>query len=247
MVLVIVLGLVPLLSSLFQVVSPCMSKPSHEQTTPYFIHQINPGLKNQPFKAIKVLKDMADQPPPPLLQPTRNSPEFPPPIGFHDRIPIPKSVQGKCGRSILWSRDDIRSNSTDVIGNFQVLSDAGYVASEPHEFPWQVWLSGRHFFNQSTACGGALVNKDWILTSANCCIALSPKALTIVGGWTSGFMNDKFSVKVSFMTTSAEIVVHPLAHATRMGYDFCLVKIASTLISTLHPFRTTTTTFFVYI
>jgi hypothetical protein len=54
--------------------------------------------------------------------------------------------------------------------------------TEPNEFPWQAvlkvdWIigTGNTTANVSSYCGGSLIAKSWILTSASCLVAPSQK------------------------------------------------------------------------
>ena len=61
-------------------------------------------------------------------------------------------IKGTCGRSIIPHNED------KVVGGIEAT---------PHEFPWQVALYITKD-EESSACGGTIIDQDWILTAAHC-------------------------------------------------------------------------------
>lgn len=50
------------------------------------------------------------------------------------------------------------------------------------EFPWQVSLRSVAGLGATHFCGGAVIDKDWILTAAHCCAGQVRHMCTMTGG-----------------------------------------------------------------
>jgi secreted trypsin-like serine protease len=57
-----------------------------------------------------------------------------------------------CGQPNLWNPDRI----------------VGGMEAKKNEFPWQAWLIMAQDGAAYGACGGSLINNQWILTAAHC-------------------------------------------------------------------------------
>jgi len=67
----------------------------------------------------------------------------------------------ECGRQVTGRR----SRSSDQVGKRQTIYGPLGQTAEHGEFPWQVMImTSNHRF----VCGGALIEKNWVLTAAHC-------------------------------------------------------------------------------
>ncbi|KAH7643901.1 trypsin-1 [Dermatophagoides farinae] len=89
-----------------------------------------------------------------------------------------------CNGGIFWSCcvpfETIAQNTTSVIpeevsdpecGRIMYTRNAKIVGGENAKFgqnPWQVAIVKHQFLNQKISCGGALINRRWIVTAAHC-------------------------------------------------------------------------------
>ena len=88
----------------------------------------------------------------------------------------------------------------------------------PHSWPWIVslQLGDFHF------CGGTIVNAEWIVTAAHCCVNQNPRRVTVVTG------EHDFSSSSGVRAQSIEIHIHPdYSGGNDMANDICLIKTQS--------------------
>lgn len=84
-----------------------------------------------------------------------------------------------------------------------------------HQFPHQVslqLLSGRHF------CSGAILNSYWVITAAQCVVALKPEAFAVVIG-AHYVANDGIPYPVR------DVVVHPQFKSDSFLSDIALIRV----------------------
>ncbi|XP_066288262.1 ovochymase-1-like [Branchiostoma lanceolatum] len=126
----------------------------------------------------------------------------------------PAYTVNKCGRPVVprtpWTRP---STGNKIVG--------GNIAA-PGSYPWQVAL--KLSFRGNIFCGGALLNENWVVTTAQPC-ALDYSTTRIVAVVGEHDVNNspewKESVKVQ------KIITHPTFSSGRMGDNIALLKLVS--------------------
>ncbi|QQP54725.1 Trypsin-1 [Caligus rogercresseyi] len=94
---------------------------------------------------------------------------------------------------------------------------------EPNSIPFQVSLQNRkgnfHF------CGGSVMDKDTVITAAQCCANFKPNDVQVVAGEHDLFVKsgDEQAVNVD------KIIYHELYGSSGTNYDVCLLKLKSSL------------------
>merc|ERR1712018_232179 len=61
------------------------------------------------------------------------------------------------------------------------LAIVGGEDAEDGEFPWQVQLRSSDD-SGSLFCGGSVLNEDWVITAAHCCVGTHPLGFHVVAG-----------------------------------------------------------------
>jgi len=118
-------------------------------------------------------------------------------------------------------------------GNRQTLDKIvnGVDADQTH-WPWmaRLFLKENPGDNSGWACGGAIINNNWLITAAHCCEGISEIDATFNDGDQSSFESGEFT------ETSQDIFNHPLygdfSDGNGSNMDLCLVKFSSSLIRT---------------
>ncbi|XP_025318712.2 serine protease 55 isoform X1 [Canis lupus dingo] len=128
-------------------------------------------------------------------------------VGMWTPLPVARAALPECGKRPIFE------------GGSQYSRIIGGMEAEVGEFPWQVSIQARneHF------CGGAIINKWWIVTAAHCLISeeLLPTDLSVVLG-----SNDLSSPSLDIKEV-ASIVLHKDFQKVNMDNDIALLLLAS--------------------
>merc|ERR1712179_203697 len=130
----------------------------------------------------------------------------------------PKVIQS--AKEILNKMNDQNPESRIVGGG---LADSG-------EWPWQVSLQLRQFFNFAHICGGSIINSKWVVTAAHCVDGQSRTSLRIKAGVNTASSSDG---QVKSIKT---VIMHGQYSSSTGGYpnDIALLELDSPL--TLNDF-----------
>ena len=71
---------------------------------------------------------------------------------------------------ILLSACVVLANAIDFRENIGIGRIVGGKDAKDGEFPWQVSIRNLAGIGYSHFCGGSIIDKKWILTSAACCL-----------------------------------------------------------------------------
>ncbi|XP_064480504.1 plasma kallikrein-like isoform X1 [Ornithodoros turicata] len=96
----------------------------------------------------------------------------------------------------------------------------------PHEFPWQVSLSFtlRVLDGEEHGCGASVVNENWILTAAHCCIYFPfAEFVALFGKHNLGQFEETQEARYF-----EKVIIHEKFARFRVGgeYDYCLVRLS---------------------
>ena len=95
----------------------------------------------------------------------------------------------------------------------------GGTVSTPGEFPWMAQLK----FLGSHACGGALIDKSWVLTAAHCALGTLPSNWTVVLGEHDRSINEGTEQSIAV----SNIHIHPSYVNTTFANDIALFRLAT--------------------
>ena len=142
-----------------------------------------------------------------------------------------------CGANI-FTGSNLQNSSQGLLG--------GYSAA-PYEFPWAAYLEIESLYTGTQEqCGGAIIDEDWVITSAQCCGKATSHRYTC----SSSFNNCKYlivynncrSVRVNigsnnrktfgFSLNASKLVIHPFFNQNNvLNNDFCLIQLPSLFFS----------------
>ncbi|XP_064480503.1 plasma kallikrein-like [Ornithodoros turicata] len=99
----------------------------------------------------------------------------------------------------------------------------------PHEFPWQVSLGPRlpTLRGAVRGCGASVINENWILTAAHCCVYIHPpfEFVALFGkrnlGQFEETQEERYSEKIIMHKKFASI-----DDGAALEYDYCLVRLS---------------------
>ncbi|KAL2077974.1 hypothetical protein ACEWY4_025659 [Coilia grayii] len=134
-------------------------------------------------------------------------PGLPPPLP-----PAPSSVPTTAA--------SINSLSADVCGTTPLNPRiVGGQDAPPGSWPWQASVHGlgRHF------CGGSLVNKEWVISAAQCFPSANPIGLTVYLGRQTQFTSNPNEVSRNVI----EIISHPSYNSSTRDNDIALLRLSS--------------------
>ena len=123
---------------------------------------------------------------------------------------VKPSKHTACGRNQYWRQR-------------QLLEIVGGLDSNEHEFPFHVMVFRPADKNRPTGtlCGGAIIDRHWVITAAHCC----PIIEVVYGfGKDVNFQNYFDTEKATKREIVVRSVFHPLFNESSLRYDFCLVK-----------------------
>jgi len=90
------------------------------------------------------------------------------------------------------------------------------------EFPWQVSIRHVLGLGLSHFCGGTIIDKDWVLTAAQCCQNQVPLTMHAIAGVIKLF---EYEEEEQMMNT-AKIIMHPDYDPETKRNDICLLHMA---------------------
>uniref|UniRef100_A0A3Q3M4G5 Transmembrane protease serine 9-like n=1 Tax=Mastacembelus armatus TaxID=205130 RepID=A0A3Q3M4G5_9TELE len=130
-------------------------------------------------------------------------PTLPPPVTFP---PLPTATL--CGQAGF---------NTRIVGGQEAA---------PGSWPWQVGLFG----NGSLLCGGTLINREWVLTAAQCFSSNDTTNLLVFLGSHTLITLSPYKV----FRTVRQIINHPNFNSTTLDNDISLVRLSSPVNFTSH-------------
>lgn len=109
----------------------------------------------------------------------------------------------------------------------------GGTVARAHSWPWQVAMLRK---NGGQICGGSILNSQWVMTAAHCCVAYAavPSSYQIRVG--AHNINAGPSTEPNAKTHDlSRLVVHPSYRARPVAHnDFCLLKVAEPIVFSEH-------------
>ncbi|XP_068238823.1 trypsin-1-like [Palaemon carinicauda] len=102
----------------------------------------------------------------------------------------------------------------------------GGEVAEHGEFPYQVSVQHKGIFGQIHVCGGSVLDKMYVLTSANCIESISAKNIRVIAGMTS--LAKDVDTKQEVRVTSK--VIHEKYSSVTRDNDIALLKLEQELI-----------------
>ncbi|XP_049822688.1 serine proteinase stubble [Aethina tumida] len=78
--------------------------------------------------------------------------------------------------------DHRETTSCGQRGGFYMNRIVGGKDATKDEFPWQVSIQLKRRSSQSHLCGGAVINREWVLTAAHCIHEVDQSKLSVVAG-----------------------------------------------------------------
>lgn len=109
--------------------------------------------------------------------------------------------------------------SSDIIED-----DGKIVGGQPtqkNEFPWLVTIeSAGGLFEGGYFCGGSIIDSEWVLTAAHCCVS-SAESYTVTGGVydRNNFNGDEIEMRVT------KVIQHPDYDSGTAQNDIGLLKL----------------------
>ena len=130
--------------------------------------------------------------------------DAPPTLGTAD-------VSTSCGQNKYWNGEQSGGGGVGIVGGVEAL---------PHEFPWQVWIEAKGNF----ACGGSIINSEYVLTAAHCISEFSSSILTVhIGNHNSSGGGGPGAV----VANVAQIKINPDWDKDKLIGDVALLKLNS--------------------
>jgi len=134
-------------------------------------------------------------------------------------------AQDSCGRPAVQPDVNLFRN---VIAERTDSRIIGGTEATPNSWPWQISFQTRgdnfHF------CGGVIVNKDWIVTAAHCCLALGRPVLSNFQIRVGAHDITRGSENGATTHTLSQIIVHPNYDDNNIENDYCLLKVSTPIV-----------------
>lgn len=130
---------------------------------------------------------------------------------------------------LLWLTVDLQAQAPDAAGAKPPLVQPQIVGGQnanPGEWPWQtrvfITVGGGTF-----ACGGSLIDEDWVLTAAHCVVdgsqTAAPSGVIVVLGEHDTASTDGFEQQKSV----SQVIVHPNYSGNGFDSDIALLQLSS--------------------
>uniref|UniRef100_A0A8C5LLU1 Coagulation factor XI n=1 Tax=Leptobrachium leishanense TaxID=445787 RepID=A0A8C5LLU1_9ANUR len=124
----------------------------------------------------------------------------------------------------------LRLCQSRVISGKIMLNFVGGDESSLGEWPWQVSMHLKLTTrSEQHACGGSIINKQWMVTAAHCVFHFNKPSLWNIYG---GFVNlSELNLTTPFFEVE-QIIIHSLYDATDISNDIALLKLKRPVLST---------------
>jgi len=127
---------------------------------------------------------------------------------------------------ILLSAGVVLANALDFRENIGIGRIVGGKDAKDGEFPWQVSIRNLAGIGYSHFCGGSIIDKKWILTSAACCLNQFTWVIHVVAGGIELFITEEEEEQ---RRDAAQTIMHPNYDPTTQMNNICLIHLKESL------------------